>query len=365
MHRPLAIVTGLILLAASATCAAQVSRISFTRSTYNDDFSLRASTIYRINADGSGFMNLGALTTGIYRFSPMWSPNGASIAYVYGTSASPALNIYVMTSTGGSRHRVTLGSARHTQPVWSPGGTRIAFIAEGTTGACLGIVAPDGSGQRNLFCPPGPAYIDNTPQWSTDGTRIFISTGFYGPGLEPPYHSRAWSVNATTGAATLLTEQTLEDPRSVYFNPNGTSGLYASTYQNRPIDAVNFATDVLVPRTTGYGPKWNRTGTRFAYTKSGSTGAPDFDSYDHVWVMSADGSTDTEVTMPIVDNIEYDAVKWSRDGTRILTNRTVYAPSSPGSGTYTGTPGMRIFNVATSAFTSLPNGAASDWYQSP
>ena len=361
--RRTALLAGLALLCASVTCAAQSSRITFERSVSNSDGSLRSSTIYRINADGSGFQQLAPMTSGVYRFTPTWSPHGTYIAYVYATAPSVHEDLYLMTASGANRRRLTTGSADHSQPAWRPDGSSIAYIAEGTSGACLGIVRFDGSGQRNLFCPPGPAYIDNTPQWTSDGSRILISTGYRGPGLEPPYHSRAYSVNPGSGAATLLTEQTFDDPRVLHFAPNGTHGLYDGGYNDGPIDDVDFATDVLTPRTTGHSPLYSHDGSRFAYTQrqfGGSLG-----TWDHVFVMSADGGSDREVTPVMIDNLEYIAIDWSNDDTRLLLDRTVYAPISPGSGLYVGTPAMRIYNAATSAYSTLPSGAASDWYQGP
>ena len=356
---------GLALLCASATCIAQSSRILFERSVSNSDGSLASSTVYRINADGSGFQQLAPMTSGVYRFGPTWSPHGTYIAYVFEQVPATHADVYVMAATGTGRRRLTLGSADHLQPVWRPDGSSIAYIAEGTSGACLGIVQFNGSGQHNLFCPPGPAYIDNTPQWTADGSHILISTGYQGPGLEPPYNSRAYSVNATTGAATLLTAQTFDAQRVLFFAPDGAQGLYGSGYANGPIDDVDFATDVLTPRTTGYAPLYSHDGSRFAYTQPLFGGAPDFGQWDHVFVMAADGSSDHEVTPVMIDNLEYVAIRWSGDDARLLLDRTVYAPISPGSGTYAGTPAMRIYNATTSAFTTLPTGGASDWYQGP
>lgn len=360
-----ALLAGLALLCLSAASAAQSSRIAFTRSTSNSDGTLRASTLYRINADGSGFRQLAPMTAGVYRFSPIWSPHGTYIAYVYGTGPHPHLDVYLMTSTGANRRRLTYGSADHSQPAWRPDGARIAYIAEGTSGACLGVVQSDGTGQHNLFCPPGPAYIDNTPRWSADGRRILISTGYYGQGLDPPYHSRAYSVNARTGAATLLTEQTFDEARVLFFAPSGTHGLYANSAGGGSIDAVDFATDVLTPRTTGYAPLYSHDGSKFAYSQQQFGDAPDFGTWDHVFVMSDDGSSDREVTPVMIDNLVYVAIDWSNNDTRLLLNRTVYAPESPGSGIYVGTPAMRIYNAATSAYTVLPSGGGSDWYQGP
>jgi Tol biopolymer transport system component len=364
--RPSILLAGLLLLA-SATCAAQASRIVFERSILNSNGTLNSATLYRVNANGTGFMQLRPMTPGVYRAGGVWSPHGTYIVYVRGTTATTHDDLYVMTATGANPRRITTGSADHFAPAWRPDGGWIAYIAQGATGACLGLVRPDGTGQHNVFCPPGPAFIDRAPLWSADGTRIFLSTSFIGSGLEPPLFVRAYRVNPATGASTLLIALTTDSfhTRQIFFAPGGTHGLLASGWSDEPIDAVDFATDMVTPLTTGYAPVYSHDGSRFAYTKFGFTGAPTFYSFHHVWVMAANGSSDHEVTPALVNELEYVAVDWSLDDTRLLVNRTVYAPIEPGSGLYVGTPAMRIFNVATSAFTTLPAGAAEDWYQSP
>ena len=363
MHasRPSVLFAGLALVLASAVCAAQAGRIVFARTILNDDGTLDTETLYRVNADGTGLMQLRPMTVGVYRTGVTWSPHGTYIAFVRGDTATLHDDLYVMTASGANPRRITSGPANHFAPAWRPDGGLIAYIAQGGRGACLGLVRPDGTGQHNVFCPPGPAYIDGAPQWSADGSRILLATSFSG-GAPGARNVRAYRVDPVTGAATLLTAQIMDDfrPRRIYFAPDGTHGLLASSYSDQPIEAVDFATDTLTPLTIGYAPVYSHDGRRFAYTREGSTGAPTFDSFHHVWVMAANGRREHEVTPAIVDGLEYVAVEWSRDDTCLLVNRTVYGPRL-----YVDTQRMRIFNVATGASTALPAGAAEDWYQSP
>lgn len=348
MPRSLARFAALALsLAVALPCAAQ-GRIAFVRSVYNPepDPTLRASTLYRVNADGTGFQQLAPMTAGIYRFDPRWSPSGNTLVYVFrqpGTSGQ----LWRMTATGGNRTRISWGSADHEYPAWRPDGGMIAFIARSASGSsCLALVRPDATGQRNLFCPPGFTFFDNRPRWSADGTRLLVATNLRGIGLEPPYYSRAYSVDATTGVATLLTAQTFEDQRSLVIHPSGTHGLYSG--QGR-IDAVDFTTDAVVPRTEGVEPVWSKRGSRFAYTKTHFTDAA---IYSHVWLMSADGTSDYEIPMPVADDLGYYPVEFSRDGTRLLTNRLSQ-----------GGVAVRLFDIASGSWVRLPEGSASDWWQ--
>jgi Tol biopolymer transport system component len=341
-----AIVAALFSLAIVEPCAAQ-SRVAFLRWVYNGDGSLNSSTLYRVNADGTGLMQLAPTSPNVYRFDPRWSPSGNTIVYQSSTgSANPKL--WRMTATGGSRTQITTGTSYHSLPSWRPDGGLIAFTTQATPGAsCLALVRPDGTGQRNLYCPtPSTVYFNARPVWSADGTRLFVSTWRRGTGLEPPYYMNAYSINVSTGTRTLLTSGMFEDGYRLLINPAGTQGLLDD---GREISSINFATDAIVPRAEGTNPVWSQGGSRFAYQKTQFSGT---DMYTHVWIMSADGTSDTEIPMPIADGLEYFPVEFSNDATRLLTDR------SNASGV-----AMRLFNVASGTWVSLPVGSANDWFQ--
>lgn len=357
----------LALLATSAACAAQTSRIVFERSLSNSDGTLRSSTLYRVNADGTGLVRLRPMTTGVYLGAATWSPHGTAIAYQRSAGAALHSDIWIMTAAGNNPRRITSGATDHLHPAWGPDGGRVAFIARGASGACLGLVRPDGTGQHELFCPPGPASIDRTPQWTPDGNALLVSTSFAGAGIDAPLHVRAWRVDAATGSTVLLAarEEDASHPRSFVFSADGRRALFASDWSEQPIEYLDFAAGTSTLLGQGRAAVFSHDGSRFAFTRRGFTGAPDFLSFDHVWVADVDGGAMHEVTPALVDDIEYVAAGWSGNDTRLLVDRTVYAPIAPGSGLYVGTPAMRIFNVATGAQANLPGGAAEDWYQSP
>jgi eukaryotic-like serine/threonine-protein kinase len=60
-------------------------------------------------------------------YSPTWSPDGRSIAYV--SDAAGNLDIYVQQTGSGQAIRVTDSAADDVQPAWSPDGSRIAFVS--------------------------------------------------------------------------------------------------------------------------------------------------------------------------------------------------------------------------------------------
>ena len=94
--------------------------------------------------------------------APSYSPDGAQICFESDRGGHP--QIYVMAASGGSAQRISFGEGSHSTPVWSPRGDYIAFTrqAEGKFG--IGVMKPDGSGERILtegFHNEGPTFAPN------------------------------------------------------------------------------------------------------------------------------------------------------------------------------------------------------------
>ena len=72
--------------------------------------------------------------------------------------------LYVMGAGGGSARRISYGKGRYATPVWSPRGDLIAFTRLGSGGFAIGVMRPDGSGERILsesFDVEGPTFCPN------------------------------------------------------------------------------------------------------------------------------------------------------------------------------------------------------------
>ena len=94
--------------------------------------------------------------------APSYSPDGAQICFESDRGGHP--QIYVMAASGGTAQRISFGEGTHSTPVWSPRGDYIAFTrqAEGKFG--IGVMKPDGSGERILtegFHNEGPTFAPN------------------------------------------------------------------------------------------------------------------------------------------------------------------------------------------------------------
>lgn len=94
--------------------------------------------------------------------APSFSPDGTRICFESDRGGSQ--QIYVMSAAGGNAQRISFGEGRYSTPVWSPRGDYIAFTKLGGGVFGIGIIKPDGSGERLLtegFHNEGPTFAPN------------------------------------------------------------------------------------------------------------------------------------------------------------------------------------------------------------
>jgi TolB protein len=98
--------------------------------------------------------------------SPSYAPDGTRICFESDRGGKP--QIYVMAATGGPAQRISFskdeGGGSYSTPVWSPRGDYIAFTKQGGGQFSIGIMKPDGSGERILtsgFHNEGPTFAPN------------------------------------------------------------------------------------------------------------------------------------------------------------------------------------------------------------
>ncbi len=94
--------------------------------------------------------------------SPCYSPDGTQICFESDRGGSQ--QIYVMPANGGPAKRISFGQGLHSTPVWSPRGDYIAFTGQANGMFSIGLLKPDGSGERVLtqsFHNEGPTFAPN------------------------------------------------------------------------------------------------------------------------------------------------------------------------------------------------------------
>jgi len=111
--------------------------------------------------------------------SPSFSPDEKMI--VFNSDRGGSQQLYTMTSSGGNVQRISFGDGKYGTPVWSPRGDLIAFTKMHGGKFYIGVMRPDGSGERMLT----ESYLDEGPTWSPNG-RVIIFTR-----QSPSYGGRA------------------------------------------------------------------------------------------------------------------------------------------------------------------------------
>jgi TolB protein len=69
-----------------------------------------------------------------------------------------------MPAAGGAAARISFGDGTYSTPVWSPRGDYIAFTKQSANTFAIGVMKPDGSGERILtegFHNEGPTFAPN------------------------------------------------------------------------------------------------------------------------------------------------------------------------------------------------------------
>jgi TolB protein len=111
--------------------------------------------------------------------SPSFSPDGSQIAFESDRGGNQ--QIYVMPATGGDPQRISFGDGRYSTPVWSPKGDYIAFTRQGASTFAIGVMKPDGSGERILT----EGFHNEGPTWAPNGLFLMF---FRDPGGDSGPH---------------------------------------------------------------------------------------------------------------------------------------------------------------------------------
>jgi TolB protein len=100
--------------------------------------------------------------------SASFSPDGTKVTF--NSDRGGTQQIYVMTKNGKKIRRISYGKGRYATPVWSPRGDLIAFTKMHKGRFFIGVMRPDGSGERLL----DEDFLVESPTWSPNGRVLMF-----------------------------------------------------------------------------------------------------------------------------------------------------------------------------------------------
>jgi TolB protein len=100
--------------------------------------------------------------------APSYAADGARICFE--SDRGGKQQIYVMGAQGGPAQRISFGEGTYSTPVWSPRGDYIAFTKQYQGRFAIGIIKPDGSGERILT----EGYHNEGPTWAPNGRVLMF-----------------------------------------------------------------------------------------------------------------------------------------------------------------------------------------------
>ncbi len=145
-----------------------------------------ASNIYTMDLHSRHITQLtsgSSISTG-----PCYSPDGEHITFESDRGSSQ--QIYTMSASGGNVQRISFGDGHYGTPVWSPRGDLIAFTKIHGGHFYVGVMRPDGSGERML----AEAYHAEGPTWAPNG-RVLMFFKESPPGA--PKSTKMYSIDLT------------------------------------------------------------------------------------------------------------------------------------------------------------------------
>ncbi len=124
--------------------------------------------------------------------SPSFSPDGREI--VFESDRGGSQQLYVMAGGESDIRRISFGEGRYGTPVWSPRGDLIAFTKIRGRQFAIGIIRPDGSGEKTLV----EGFDVEGPTWAPNGrVLMYRDKARTGGGAGGAASSRLYSIDLT------------------------------------------------------------------------------------------------------------------------------------------------------------------------
>lgn len=100
--------------------------------------------------------------------SASFSPDASNV--VFNSDRGGTQQLYVMNASGRNVRRISYGKGRYATPVWSPRGDLIAFTKIHKGRFFIGVMRPDGTGERLL----AEDFLVEAPTWSPNGRVLMF-----------------------------------------------------------------------------------------------------------------------------------------------------------------------------------------------
>jgi TolB protein len=139
--------------------------------------------------------------------SPSFSPDASQVTFNSDRGGSQQL--YVMDASGRNVRRISFGEGRYATPVWSPRGDLIAFTKIHGGRFFIGLMRPDGSGERLLT----ESFHEEGPTWSPNGRVLMFFRQSRSDARGRGGDSRLYSVDITgNNLRAVKTPKAASDP---------------------------------------------------------------------------------------------------------------------------------------------------------
>ncbi|MFM1814454.1 MAG: hypothetical protein RLZ98_1149 [Pseudomonadota bacterium] len=114
---------------------------------------------------------------------PCYSPDGRFV--VIESDRDGFQQLYLLGADGSPPRRISFGEGRYSTPVWSPRGDYIAFTKQLAGRFLIGVMKPDGSGERILT----DGFHNEGPTWAPNGRVVMFFRDSPGPNGGPRLYS--------------------------------------------------------------------------------------------------------------------------------------------------------------------------------
>jgi Tol biopolymer transport system component len=206
-----------------------------------------------------------------YQTSPAFSPDGLTLAFVWGGPDNDNAGIYVQPLDADSPRRLTSSPERERNPVWLPDGQHVGFLRDDGPERFAVMVAPiQGAGERRVAEIRGNPAVPPRIEWSHDGKKIYTTEA-----VSPAEPAQVAEIDLDSGVHRFLVPPLTRGPAAgtpgdddVHLSPNGKW----LAFRRRTASVVG---DVFFVAASGGDPRavtHDRTGTAgLAWAKDGQS----------------------------------------------------------------------------------------------